>query len=56
MHLGDPVAQAVHNHLQHLWVVDIERISRPGVVHVVARIICNRAVVGQVVDALPTTA
>ncbi len=50
VHLQHPVAQRVHDQLQHLRVRHIERVAGAGVVHVVARLVADQAVVGGVVD------
>ena len=51
MHLGDPVAQRIHNQLQRVWVAHIQGVTGAGVVHVVLAIAFDQAVVGLVVDA-----
>ena len=38
VHLDDPVAQAVHDELQHARVLHVERVAAAGEVHVVARV------------------
>ena len=52
VHLGDPVAQRVHDQLQRVRVAGVERVPGAGVVHVVLRLVVDEAVVGGVVDAL----
>ncbi len=52
VHLGHPVAQAVHHHLDHARVGQVERVPRPGVVDVVALLVGQQPVVAGVVDAL----
>jgi hypothetical protein len=52
VHLGDPVAQRVHEQLQHVRVAHVERVAGPRVVHVVATVVGDQAVVGGVVGAL----
>ena len=42
VHLGDPVAQAVHDELQHARVRHVERVAAAGEVHVVARVVGDR--------------
>ena len=54
VHLLHPVPQAVHDQLQHLRMAHVERIAGARVVHVVARIVGDQAVVGGVVDAAET--
>ncbi len=54
VHLRDPVAQAVHDHLQHARMQHVQRVAAAGVVHVVARIVVHQAVVRSVVDAAET--
>ena len=39
VHLGDPVAERVHDEFEHLRVADVERVAGAGVVHVVARVV-----------------
>jgi hypothetical protein len=51
VHLGDPVAQRVHQQLQHARVLHVQRVAAAGEVHVVARRAGRQAVVGGVVDA-----
>ncbi len=52
VHLLHPVAQAVHDQLQHLGVAHVQGVAGAGEVHVVARIVLNQPVVGGVVEAL----
>ena len=52
VHLGDPVAERIHEELEDLLVVDVESVAGAGVVHVVAAVVLHHAVVGGVVDAL----
>ena len=52
VHLGDPVAQRVHDQLQRVRVAHVEGVAGAGVVHVVALVVLDEAVVGRVVDAL----
>ena len=51
VHLRHPVAQAVHDQLQHLRMAHVQAVAGAGVVHVVARIVGHQPVVGRVVDA-----
>ncbi len=51
VHLEDPVAQAVHDELQHARAAHVERVARAGEVLVVARVVRQQPVVGAVVDA-----
>ena len=46
-----PVAQAVHDELQHARVLHVERVAAAGEIHVVPRIFRREAVVAGVVDA-----
>ena len=50
MHLGDPVAQAVHDELQDVRVGHVQRVARPREVHVIARV-GGQPVIGRVIDA-----
>ena len=43
VHLRDPIAQAVHNQLQHARVAHVERVAATGIVHVVAGVCRPRA-------------
>ena len=52
VHLGDPVAQRVHDQLHRVRVAHVEGVAGAGVVHVVALVVLDEAVVGRVVDAL----
>ena len=56
VHLQHPVAQRVHDQLQHARMLQVERVAAAGVIHVVARIVADQAVVGGVVDAAEATA
>ncbi len=51
LHLGDPVSQAVGDHLQHARMGQIERIACAGIVDVIARLVWHQAIVGRVIDA-----
>ncbi len=51
VHLGDPVAERVHEQLKHLRIADVEGVAGAGVVHVVPGIVLDEAVVGGVADA-----
>jgi hypothetical protein len=51
VHLQHPVAQRVHDQLQHARVLHVERVAAAGVVHVVAWLSGDQPVVGGVVDA-----
>jgi hypothetical protein len=50
VHLGHPVAEGVHDQLQHLRVDGIKGIAGAGVIHVEARVFRDKAVVAVVVD------
>ena len=52
VHVDDPVAQAVHDQLQHVRVPHVQGVAGAGVVHVVAAVVGHQPVVGGVVDAL----
>ena len=52
VHLGHPVAQRVHDQLERVRVPDVEGVPGAGVVHVVAEVVLDEAVVRRVVDAL----
>ena len=52
VHLVHPVPQAVHDQLQHLGALHVERVPAPGEVHVVARVVGHEPVVRGVVDPL----
>ena len=51
VHLEHPVAQAVHDQLQHVRVAHVEAVAGAGVVEVVAPVLGHQPVVGGVVDA-----
>ena len=51
VHVDDPVAQAVHDELEHARVPHVQRVAAPGEVLVAARVARREAVVGGVVDA-----
>ena len=51
VHLQHPVAQAVHDELEHLRMAHVQGVAGAGVIHVVARVVGNQAVVSGVVDA-----
>jgi hypothetical protein len=52
VHLGDPVAQRIHDQLQRLRRADVERVPGARVVHVVLLVVLDQPVVRGVVDAL----
>ena len=54
VHLRDPVAQAIHDELQHLRMAHIQAIARARVVHVIARLVWHQPVVRGIVDAAKT--
>ena len=51
MHLGHPVAQRVHDQLQHVRVAHQQRVAGAGRVVVEARVLVDQPVVRRVVDA-----
>ena len=51
VHIQNPVAEAVHDELQHLGMPHVQRVARSRVVHVVARIIRHQPIVRAIVDA-----
>ena len=52
VHLGHPVAQAVHHELQRVRVPHVQAVAGAGVVEVVELVAVDQAVVGGVVEAL----
>ena len=54
VHLRDPIAQAVHDQLQHSRMGHIEGVAAAGIVHVVARVVLHQTIIGSVVDAAET--
>ena len=54
MHLLHPVAQTVHQELQHARVLRVEGVARAGVIHVIPLIIGDEPVVRRVIDAAET--
>ena len=51
VHLGDPVAQAVHDQLQDARLGRVQRVAGAGVVHVAPLLVHDQPVVRGVVDA-----
>ena len=51
MHLRDPVAQRVHDELQHVRLSRVQCVAGAGVVEVEPRVVVAQPVVGRVVDA-----
>ncbi len=51
VHFGDPVAQRIHDHLQHARMHQIERVAAAGVIDVAAPVLRHEAVVAGVVQA-----
>ena len=51
VHVGDPIAQAVHNQLQCPRVPDIEGVTRSCIVHVVAIFVAAQPVIHGIIDA-----
>ena len=51
VHLDHPVAQAVHDQLQHAGMAHVQRVAAAGVIHVITRIGIHQPVIGSVVDA-----
>ena len=51
MHLGDPVAQRVHDQLQRVRMLHVEAVAGPCCVVVVLRPLADQPVVGAIVDA-----
>ena len=52
VHLEHPVAQRIHQQLQHVRMPHVQAVPGARVVHVVARLVADRPVVGGVVEAL----
>ena len=46
MHVGHPVAQAVHNELEDAGMLHVQRVATPGEIHVIARVLRREPVVG----------
>ncbi len=51
VHIGDPVAQRVHDELEDMRMTDPHAVAGAGVVHVVARIVLYQPIVGGIVDS-----
>ena len=51
MHFEDPIAQAVHDELQHARVAHVQAIARAGVVGVIALVGCAQPIVGSIINA-----
>ncbi len=45
VHVCNPITQRIHDHLQHLGILDIEGVAGAGVIHVVLRIVFEEPVV-----------
>src|ERR671925_442274 len=54
MHFQHPVSQTVHDELESVRVSHIQAIATAGVIHVVAPVVGDQAIVGGVVDAAKT--
>ena len=54
MHLLHPVAQAVHDQLQHPGVHHVQAVTAAGVVHVITRLAAHQAVISNVIDTTET--
>ena len=52
MHLRHPIAQAVHHHLDHPGVGQVDRVSGAGVIDVVALLVGQQPIIAGVIDAL----
>lgn len=50
VHLGDPVAQRVHNELQRVRVTGVEAVPGSGVVGIPGEVVVVEFVVGAVID------
>jgi len=50
VHFGDPIAQRIHEQLEHAGVLHVQRVSRARVIRVEAVIVLHEPVVGGVVD------
>jgi len=53
-HFRNPVAQTVHDQLQRSGLHHVERVTCARVVHVVAEVVWNQAVVIEVLDTFKT--
>ena len=51
VHLDDPIAQAVHDQLQHARMGHVERVAAAGIIHVVAPVVLDQTIIGSIVDA-----
>ncbi len=54
MHHLHPIAEAVHHHLKHARMLQVEAVAGAGVVDVMARVVGLQPVIGRVVDAAET--
>ena len=51
VHLGHPVAQAVHQQLEDEWLPHVQAVSGARIVRVEALVVLHQAVIGRIVDA-----
>src|SRR6185369_15328628 len=54
VHLRDPIAQAVHDQLEHPRMGHVEGVTAAGIVHVKAAVVLHQTIVGSVVDTTET--
>jgi hypothetical protein len=53
VHLQHPIAQAVHDHLQHARVPHVQCVAGARIVHAISFVVMHEAVIGDVVHAAP---
>ena len=51
MHLGDPIAEAIHEKLETMGMHHIECIAASGEIHIMALLARDRAIIGPIIDA-----
>ena len=54
MHLGHPIPQTVHDQLKRARMPDIESVSTARIIHIVPRVILDKPVIGNIINASKT--
>ena len=50
VHFEHPIAQRIHDQLQHVGMAHVETVAGSGVIHIVPAIVRHQAVIGGIVD------
>ncbi len=50
-HLRDPIAEAVHDELQHARLLHVERVAAAGVIHVISLVVVHQPIIRGIIDA-----